>query len=184
MGEKQLGFPAVILIIFIILLGLTLLGIGTGTIKVPGGGEITFVKFTPIPVIPVTLVSPMAISVSPPVINGAAIDALTNYYSLVGQQKYDIAFVMLSEGYKNRNGITLDFYKSEWEKSGPASITQIIDSTETSDSAAVTIVLYYYRTDKQVYHTLRHYLSRENGCVDATFGCWQIMRVEDLSQPN
>jgi len=73
----------------------------------------------------------------------SAEQAIRDYYSLIMQKQYAVAWEMLSDEFNARMGITtLDKYISGWEESGPATIVEM-EVVESNGRTTVTLILYY-----------------------------------------
>jgi LysM repeat protein len=100
----------------------------------------------------------------------SAEQAIRDYYSLIIQKQYAVAWEMLSDEFNARMGITtLDKYISGWEESGPATIVEI-EVVESNGRATITLMLYYPKKD--VYHKIRCELMRDIEHGNHRFGYW------------
>ena len=100
--------------------------------------------------------------------------AIRDYYSLIEQGQYDTAWTMLSSDFNSRMGVTtIETYKSEWERSGPARIVSL-DAAEDNDRATVTVRLHYPKRD--AYFNIRYELVRDQNAGNSRFGYWMFAR--------
>ncbi len=104
--------------------------------------------------------------------------AIRDYYSLIQQGQYELAYEMLSPGFRTRRIPTIDIYKGGWEKSGPAIINGAIDIDGNGNIVLATYTLYYPRMQSS--HRLRYELVRNVGCDNPKFDCWLITGGEEL----
>ena len=131
------------------------------------------------------VLSPTAFaSLTPQLPDMSAEEAIRDYYSLIEQQQYTVAYDILSDGFKSNNVPTLESYITEWEKSGLARIDSPVESADDGNTATVTLTLYFYRVDKQISIRLRYSLFRQSSCVNQRFGCWQILSAQRVELPN
>jgi len=104
--------------------------------------------------------------------------AIRDYYLLITQKQYAVAWEMLSDDFNAQKGITtLDKYISGWEKSGPATLVEI-EVVESNGRATVTLVLYY--PQKDVHHKIRYELVRDIERGNGRFGYWLFESSELL----
>ncbi len=104
----------------------------------------------------------------------SAAQALRDYYALIEQGQYETAWTMLSGDFNNRVGITsLEMYKSEWNKSGPARIVSL-DAAEENDQATLTVRLHYPKYN--TYFNFRYELVRDPARGNPRFGHWLFVR--------
>jgi hypothetical protein len=100
----------------------------------------------------------------------SAEQAIGDYYSLIMQKQYAVAWEMLSDEFNARIGITtLDKYISGWEESGPATITEI-EVVQSNGRATVTLILHYPK--KRADHKIRYELVRDMERGNHRFGYW------------
>jgi hypothetical protein len=95
--------------------------------------------------------------------------AVRDYYSLIQQEQYAVAWEM-SEEYNSGRGISFNTYVSEWKKSGPATIVELTKTEESSDWTLIELRLYYPKKD--VYSRIRYELVRDTRNGDERFGYW------------
>jgi len=114
-------------------------------------------------------VAPIDLLTSPVVIS--AEQAIREYYLLIGQEKYEVTWEMLSDEFKREVPVaTFDDYKQGWEETGPAEIIELVKVIESTDNATITITLHYPK--KMVTHTLNYTLIRDFQNGDQRFGYW------------
>jgi len=108
----------------------------------------------------------------------SAEQAIRDYYSLITQKQYAVAWEMLSDEFNAQKGITtLDNYISGWEESGPATLVEI-EVVESNGRATITLVLYYPK--KNVHHKIRYELVRDIERGNRRFGYWLFESSELL----
>jgi hypothetical protein len=99
--------------------------------------------------------------------------AVRDYYGLIQQGQYAIAWQMLSAEFNASKGLpTVESYEAEWRKSGPARILGEVKVSRSGQSATVTVELYY--PDKNAYHGLRLDMICDPTRGVPRFGYWLV----------
>jgi uncharacterized protein YraI len=100
-------------------------------------------------------------------------NALRDYYALIAQRRYDVAWAMVSE-YNIKKGLSYGDYERGWEESGSATIVEPIDVIDGGSRATVILKLYYPKRDVQ--HKLSYELERDERRGDPQFGYWLFVK--------
>ena len=104
--------------------------------------------------------------------------AIRDYYALIQQGQYEIAWEMSEEYSRVRKGLSFEEYVSEWEESGSATIVEPMRVEEVDDQATVTLTLYYPKKDAT--HVVRYKLTCDAQRGSQRFGYWIFAAGEVL----
>ena len=166
---KDIGWPHAVIAVVILVIVLTFLGHSFGVIELPG---VLRIEMTPPP-----RSTPSSSYATPP--NIISIEqAIRDYYALIQQGQYNIAWEMSEEYNRVKKGLSFEKYVHEWEKSGSATIVEPMRVEEVDGQATVTLTLYYPKKDAT--HVIRYEFTRDAKRGSQRFGYWIFTAGEML----